>query len=450
MAELKTTVTNLEDDKVALEVEVPAQELKARIDRTIKEMSKDVKMPGFRPGKAPRAVIISRFGKDAVYAHTLEDSVPDWLEKATQEARIKPAGRPELELNPIEDEGQPYIFKATVEVMPRPKLGKYTGIEAEKEVAAVADADVDEQIDRLRLRLATLQEVTGRAAQDGDYALIDFTGYVDGEPLEGGAGKDYMLELGSRQFVPGFEDQIAGMEKGQSKKLELSFPEDYNPEHLAGKAVAFDVELKEIKERVLPEADDAFAADNSEYDTIAELRDAIRQQLTERSENEAEALFQQRAVQKVVDDAEVKVPEAAVASRAHELEMDFISRLRSRGINPEMYMKQSEEDKQKLQEHFMTQAAAELTQEAVLETVADIENFEVSDEEVEEEVRRAAPGMGQDPDKLVKRMREQGRLSVVRDDILRRKAAEHITEHAIPVLKKAGPASEAEKEEVKP
>lgn len=446
MTDLKTTVTDLADNKVSLEIEVPAEELKSRLDRTIREMSKDVKMPGFRPGKAPRAVIINRFGKEGVYAQTLEDAVPEWLEKATLAERIKPAGRPELELNPLEDESQPYTFKATLEIIPRPQLGKYAGIEVEKEIAEVTDADIDEQVDRLRLRLATLKEVEGRAAQEGDYALIDFTGYVDGEPLEGGAGKDYMLELGSKQFIPGFEDQIAGMEKGQSKKLELSFPENYNPEHLAGKDVKFDVELKEIKERVLPEADDAFAADNSEYETMAQLRDEIRGQLTERRENEAEALFQQRAIGKVVDEAQIELPEAAVATRAHELEMDFISRLHSRGIDPEMYIKQSEEDKQKLQEHFMEQATAELRQEAVLEAVADIEKFEASDEEVEEEIRNAAPGMGQDPDKLLKRMREQGRLSVVRDDILRRKAVVHITEHAIPVPKKAGD-TETEKEE---
>lgn len=446
MSDLKTTITNIAENKVALEVEVPPQELKARVDRTVREMSKDVRMPGFRPGKAPRAVIISRFGKEAVYAHALEDAVPDWLEKATTEAKIKPAGQPELDLNPFEDEGQPYTFKATVEVIPRPQLGNYTGIEVEKEVAAVADPDIDEQLDRLRLRLATLQEVEGRAAQAGDYALIDFAGHVDGEPLEGGAGKDYMLELGSKQFIPGFEDQIAGMEKGQSKKLELSFPESYNPEHLAGKAVVFDVELKEIKERVLPEADDAFAVDNSEFETIAELRDELRAQLMKGRENEAEALFQQQVIDKVVGDAEMELPEAAVASRAHELEMEFISRLKSRGISPEMYVRQSEEDKQKLQEHFMTQAVAELRREAVLETVADIEKLEAGDEEVEEEVRNAAPGMGEDPDKLMKRMREQGRLAAVRDDILRHKAAEHIIERAIPVPKKAGPVPEAEKE----
>jgi trigger factor len=447
MADLKTTVSELPENKVSIEIEVPAEELKASIDRTIKEMGKEVKMPGFRPGKAPREILVRRFGKDAVYAHTLEDAVPGWLENAMMQEGIKPVSRPELELNPIEDEAAAYSFKATVDIIPRPELGQYTGVEAEKEVVEVTDADVEEQIEALRTRLATLQTTEGRPAKEGDYVLIDFTGYVDGEPLEGGAGKDYMLELGSKQFIPGFEDQIAGMEIGQSKKLELSFPEEYQPEHLAGKDVKFDVELKEIKERLLPEANDEFAAENSEHETIAALRQELRDRLQDHREQEAEALFQQTAINNIVDEAKLELPPAAIASRAHELEMDFIGQLNSRGVSPEMYMKQSEENKQEFQDHFMKRAEAELRREAVLETVADIEKLEATDAEIEEEIRGAAERMGEKPDKLVKSMREKGRFGIVRDDILRRKAAEHITSNAIPVPKKAKAVTEEKEEE---
>lgn len=453
MADLKTSATALPDNHVQLQVEVPPDEVKSQVDKVIKGLSRDIKMPGFRKGKVPRNLVMQRFGKDAILAHTLEDAMPVWLQRAIDESGIKPVDQPEVELEDTEiglDDilsDQPFVFKAKVAVMPRPQLGKYTGIEAEKDVVSVSDADVDEQIDLLQRRLGRLEEMAEqRPAQDGDYVLIDFTGYVDGEPLEGGTGKDYMLELGSRQFIPGFEDQLTGMEKGQSKELKLTFPEDYRPESLAGKDARFDVSLKEIKERVLPEADDAFAAENSEFDTIAEFRADIKSRIQKAREEEAEAVFRQRAVEKVVEEAQLEVPAKATEARARELEMNFVGSLQARGIGADEYLKMNEEEKQKFSEHFNAQAEAALRSEAVLATVADIENMEVSSEEVEEEIRKAAPRMGKDPDELIREMKQKGRTGIVRDDLIHRKAAQHISDHAIPLLKKAGAAPSEEKE----
>ncbi|MBE0429202.1 MAG: trigger factor [Thermoleophilia bacterium] len=454
MTDLKTTVTSLPDNKVRLDVEVPAEELRLQVDKTVRKLSREVRMSGFRPGKVPRNLIVQRFGKDAILAQTLEDALPGWLQRAIDGSGIKPVDQPEVDLADSEagldellDEKIPLAFKAVAAVMPRPKVGKYTGMEVEKDVVSVTDADVDEQVDMLRRRLGRLEEVkVARPAGEGDYVLIDFTGYLDGEPLEGGASKDYMLELGSKQFIPGFEDQIEGMEKGQSKSFKLAFPEDYKPERLASQDVEFDVTVKEIKERVLPEADDEFAKENSEFDSIAEMREGIKARLQDAGEEEAEKAFRARAVEKAVNEAEVEIPPQAVATRAHELEMDFVTSLQARGVSADQYLNQSAEEKEKFAEHFRTQAETVLKREAVLETVADIEDIEVAEEEVEEEIRKAAPRVGKEPEELILEMKQKGRTGIVRDDLIHKKAAAYIAEHAIPVLKKAGAVSPEEKE----
>lgn len=451
MADIKTNVTTLEGDKVELEVEVPAEIIKAEVNKAIKEIGKDIKLPGFRPGKIPRNLLVSRVGKEAIYAQTLEEALPHWYEDALDISGVKPIDKPEIDVQALEDEDKPFSFKATLAVMPTPELGKYEGVEAEKEEVEVKDEELDEEIDRLRKRVAALNPVEGRPSASGDFVLIDFTGTLDGEPLEGGAGKDYMLELGSNTFIPGFEEQIAGMEQGQSKKVKLTFPEDYRPEKLAGQEVEFEVEVKEIKERILPEADDEFAGENSEFDTIAELRDDIRSRILSGRENAAENAFKQLVVEKVVEAAEVEIPEPAIESRARDIEMNFATQLQRQGFGLEEYLKQTEQDKAAFDEHFKKQATRDIKQELVLEAIAARENFEVTDDEVENEIRVSAIEVGQDPEEFLKKMRESKRMSIVKEDLLRRKAFELVTEKAVAVPKQpeeeaAGEAAEPEAE----
>jgi trigger factor len=444
MADIKTNVNNLEDDKVELEVEIPADEVKAQVTKAIIKLGREVKLPGFRPGKVPRPVLITHFGKEAIHAQALENALSGWYKAAVEESGIKPVDQPEIDFEQIEDDDKPYAFKAVVQVMPRPKLGKYTGLEVEKDVPEVGDGEVEEEIERLRKRMAKLEEIEDRAAGKGDFTLVDFTGYLEGEPLEGGAGKDYMLELGSGQFIPGFEEQIAGMKKGQSKKLKLTFPETYKPEELAGKEAEFDVTVKEIKQRMLPEADDDFAAENSEFDTIAELRDDIEARIMKSREAAAESAFRQRALEKVLEDVELTVPQPLIDSRAHQIEVEFVYSMEAQGASIKDYLEQTDEQKQAFSEHFRKQAEGILRQELVLDTIADIEGLEVSDEEFEEELRSAAESMGKDPEELREKTREQGHEQDIRDDLLRNKASKLLAEKSIPVLKKAGEAKEAE------
>lgn len=451
MADLKTSVTRLPENKVELQVEVPAADLQAEVQKTIKGLSRDIKMPGFRKGKVPHNLIVQRFGKDAILAQTLENAMSGWIELAIDGAGVKPIDKPELDMEELQDDSKPFTFKVTVPVMPPARVGEYVGAEAEKDVTAVTEEDVDEQVDQLRKRLARLEEVApDRPAQEGDYTRIDFAGYMDGEPLEGGAGQDYMLELGSSQFIPGFEEQIAGMEKDQSKKLKLAFPEEYKPQELAGKEVEFDVTVKEIKERVMPAADDEFAAENSEFDTMAAMRADIRARVEQAHEEEAQLAFRQQAVAKVVADAQVEIPAEAMEKRSHEIEMDFLASLQARGVGADEYLKQSEEDQKKFTEHFQAQAEAALRHEAVLEAVAEKEKIEVTDAEIDEEIRKAAPRMNKEPEELITEMREKGRTGIVRDDLIQRKAADYIADHAVAVPAKAGAAPAKEKETATP
>lgn len=447
MTEIKTNVTNLENDKVKLEAEVPAEEVKTQVEKTIKSLGRDIKIPGFRSGKIPRNVIVSRIGKENIMSQVLQDALPGWYEQAVLSAGIKPVGQPDMEFDELQDEDEPYCFSCEIGVPPKPKVGKYTGVEVEKDFVTVEDEEVEEQIDQIRTRVAALEEVTGRPCQKGDFVIVDFTGSIGGEPLEGGAGKDYMLELGSGTFIPGFEDQIEGMEKDQSKNLTLTFPDDYRPDELAGKEVVFDVTMKEIKERVLPEADDEFAAENSEFDTIAELREDISSRMLKMREEQAEQIFRARIISKVADESEVEIPEPMIDSRAHEIEIDFIAQIQRRGLSPDDYMSQPDEEREQFRKRFQEQAVASVRQELVLNAIADAEEIEVNDEEVEQEIRQTAEESGQDPDELLEKTREAQRIETIREGLRRRKAMELLGEKAIPVLKKAGQDTDGEKEE---
>lgn len=437
MADIKTTVEKLDGDQVELTVEIPAAEVKSEVNKAIKKLAKDVKMPGFRPGKVPRPVLISHFGIEAIHAHALEDALPGWYTAAVEQSAIKAVDKPEIDFEQIEDEDNPYSFKAKVQVMPKAKLGNYTGLEVEKEIVEVQEAEVDEEIERLQKRMAKLEPIEGRPAAEGDFVLIDFTGYVDGEPLEGGAGKDYMLELGSGQFIPGFEEQIAGMETGQSKKLKLTFPETYKPEELAGKEAEFDVAVKEIKERMLPEADDEFAAENSEFDTIAELRADVEARILKGRESSAESAFRARALDRVMVDVELKLPAPMIASRASQIEYEFIYSMEQQGASIKDYMEQTDEQKQLFMQHFYRQAEAVLRQEMVLEAIAEAEGLTVTDEDFMEEVTRAAESMGKEVDELLEKTKGEKHEQDIRDDLLRNKAAKLLAGKSVPVMKTA-------------
>lgn len=445
MTEIKTSVTTLEDERVQLDVEVPKEEVAHQIDHTIKHLAGKVKIDGFRKGKVPKAMLVSRLGKETILSETLSEALPHWYDEAVAVAGIRPIDRPELDFEDLSGDDA-FTFKATVAVRPRPKLGKYTGIEVEKEVVEVGDDEVDEPIERMRKRLAGMEVIEGRAAQEGDFVVIDFTGFVDGELLAGGTGRDFMLELGGGSFIPGFEEQVAGMEPGQSKKLTLTFPENYRPEELAGKEAEFEVALKEIKQRVLPELNDEFATEASEFDTLAELRDDIRGRMTKAREEAAQGLYREQALKQVAAESEVTVPEVMINNRAGSLKDEFLMALEDGGQTLEGYMEATGTGEEEMMKSFREQAERMVRQELVLDTIAEIEGIEVSGEEVEAEIRQQAVAMGYRPDQLVEEMRKHRRESVVRDRLLRRQALMVLGDKAVPVPGKAETAEAAAEE----
>ncbi len=445
MSDIKTSISKQEGNSVVLEVEVPGDEVKARVDRTVRRMAREVNIPGFRKGKVPRPVLYSNLGKETILAQVLSDAMPDWYQAAVDEAEIDPIDQPELDFGALEDENGPFSFKATVQVPPRPKLGKYTGLEVEKEVVSVEAEEVEEQIERLRLSLSRLETVDRDTVKEGDFVLIDFTGYMDGEPIEGAAGKDHMLELGSGSFIPGFEEGIVGMKLGETKKITLSFPDEYQPERLAGKEAEFEVTVKEIKERVLPEADDEFAAEASEFETIEELRADIEKRFREAREKNVEDAFRQRLVEAAANEAEVEVPEPMIRAKAEEMKKELSRSLASQGASLEQYLEHTGMDESELDRRLAAQAETYVKQELVLDAIAEVEGIEVSDEDIEQEIRTTAEKMGYDPERLLAGARDAGHEKVVRRDLRRRGAIDIMAESAVPVLRRA--ADEAGKDE---
>lgn len=450
MTKINTSVSNLEDNKVNLEVEVSAEEVKSKVDKTLKKMAREVNIPGFRKGKIPRPVLFSKIGKESILAQVLSDSLPEWYDRAVAQSGIKVIDQPELDIDALEEEDKPFSFKATVSVPPKPDLGEYVGMELEKDEVEIDDSEVDDQIERLRMSLANLEKVDRKKAEKGDFVLIDFTGYIDNEPLEGGAGKDHSLELGSNSFIPGFEEGIEGMEIGQSKKLTLEFPEDYRPEHLAGKEVIFDVELKEIKERVLPELNDGFAEEASEYDTLAELKEDITNKIRKTKEDNNERVFRQKAVDKATAEAEVDIPPVMIESRLAEMKQELGSTLKTQGASIEMYLAHVGMDEKSLDERLSVEAESYVRQELVVDAIAEAEDIEVSKEDIEQEIRETAERMGYDPEELLKGAEEAGHKDVIRRDLKRRRAIDIITDKAKVIPVKAEDAeveAEEEKEE---
>jgi trigger factor len=432
LSEIKTSVSKQDGNSVLLEVEVPGEEVKARVDRTVKRMARDVRIPGFRKGKVPRPVLYSNFGKEAILAQTLSDALPDWYQEAVDGAGIKPIDQPELDFDSLEDEDKPFSFKATVEVPPRPVLGKYTGLEVEKPVVSIDREEVEEQVDRLRLSLSKLEPQERDRAESGDFVLIDFT------------GKDHMLELGSGSFIPGFEEGIEGMKKGETKQISLTFPENYQPGHLAGKEVQFDVALKEIKEQVLPEADDDFAAEASEFETVKELRESIEGKLREAREENADHVFRQNLVEQAMEASEVEIPAPMIKTKVEEMKEELDRSLRSQGASIDVYIEQTGMDEAALDERLSAQAEVYVKQELVLDAIAESEGIEVTDDDIEQEIRDTAEKMGYDPEALLEGARDSGHDKVVRRDLLRRGAIDRMAESAVPILKKEDKKGEGE------
>ena len=430
---MKTEVKELPESRVEVQVEVPAEDVGRAANRTARAMAREMRLPGFRQGKAPPSLVIQRLGFGAVLQEAIREALPEWYERALLASGIVPIGDPDVELTAApEAEGEPLSFKFEVGVRPAAELGEYKGLEVGKAEREVPEDVVDREVERLREGFARLEPVE-RPAAEGDSVLIDFEGLIDGAAFEGGKAEDYLLALGSDQLIEGFEEQLVGAAAGEDREVEVSFPADYHAEHLAGKEAVFKVKVKEVREKILPELDDDFASEASEFDTLEELRADIAEKVGGALESRAEEDFRIAAVDAAVDAATVEVPEAIVTARATERWERMERQLAGRGMDPNAFLQMQGKTREELIEESKPDAERELKREAVVTAIAEAEGIEVSDEEMAEALAHSAEHERTTPEKLLQRLRENGRDAMVREDIRARKAIDLVAEAARPI-----------------
>src|SRR3954449_1720515 len=379
--QVKTNTTALEDSRVRVEVEVEPSAVDRALSEAAADLGRDMRIPGFRKGKVPPQVVLQRVGRDAVLDEAVRKALPDWYEEAIGEAGVAPVGEPNLDLQELPEKGAPLSFTIEVGVRPPAKLGEYKGLEVGRREPEVASEAIDEEVDRLRESSASLENVD-RPAQKGDFVVLDFVGKVGGEPFEGGEARGYLLELGSGRLVEGFEEQLEGATAGEERQVTVTFPEDYRAENLAGNEATFDVAVKEVKEKRLPELDDDFATEAGGFDSLDELREDIATRLREQQERMVETEFREAVVDAAVAEAKIDVPHELVHAKAHEMWHQTARRLSAQGLDPARYLqmtgKDSEED---IVHEAEPEAERALKRESVLAAVVEAEGIEVSNEE---------------------------------------------------------------------
>lgn len=432
-----TTTTELPDSRVRVDVEVAPEAVEQEVRSAAQALGRELKVAGFRKGKVPPQVVLQRVGREAVLDEAVRRALPNWYEEALSDAGLATVGDPRVNLGELPEKGAPLSFSIEVGIRPPAKLGDYKGLEVGRREPDVSKERVDEEIERLRDSLASLETVE-RAAQSGDFLVLDFIGRIDGTPFEGGEGRGYLLELGSGRFVPGFEEQLLGASAGEEREVNVSFPADYGAEEVAGKDAVFSVTVKEVKEKRLPELDDDFAAEAGGFDTLEELRADIEQKLREAEERVIEQEFRQAAVDAAVAHAQVDVPRELVHAKAHEMWHETVHRMQRRGVDPRRYLELIGKDEEELVTEAEPEAEQAIRRESVLAAIVETEGIEVSDEEVLDTLRdtasRATDNLNEDAlRRSFERAKQEGRDDVLREDIAMRKAVDLLVEQAKPI-----------------
>ncbi|TDL82114.1 trigger factor [Peribacillus frigoritolerans] len=417
----------LEGNQGVLTVEVDAETFSKALDEAFKKVSKQVNIPGFRKGKVPRGMFEQRFGVESLYQDALDIILPEVYPQAVEEAGIEPIDRPEIDVEQIE-KGKNLIFTAKVVVKPEVKLGEYKGLEVEKVNAEVSEEDVDAELKTLQERHAELVVKEDGAVENGDTVVIDFEGFVDGEAFEGGTAENYTLEIGSGSFIPGFEDQLVGLLAGGEKDVEVTFPEEYHAENLAGKPATFKVKLHEIKAKELPALDDEFAKDaDEEVESLEALKAKTRTRLEETRKAEAENTLRDSLVDKASDNAEVDIPQVLIENEVNRMMQEFEQRLQAQGMNLELYFQFSGQDEDALKEQMKEDASKRVKYNLTLEAIAKAENIEVTDEDVDAEIAKMAEMYNMPVENIKQAL---GSLEGLKEDLKVRKAIDFLVENS--------------------
>lgn len=425
---MSVQVEKLENSMAKLTIETSAEELEKALQNAFLKNKNKISIPGFRKGKVPRQVIEKMYGPAIFYEDAANELIPDAYEKALDECEEDIVSSPEIDVTQIE-KGKPFIFTALVALKPEVKLGKYKGVKIDKVDMEVTEEEVDAEINRERENNSRNIEVTDRAVQDGDMTVIDFEGFVDGVAFDGGKGENYPLTIGSGAFIPGFEEQLVGAEIGKEVEVNVTFPEDYQAEDLKGKAALFKCTVKEIKEKELPELDDEFASEVSEFDTLAEYKEDVKVKLTEKKEREAKDAKEAAVIEAIVNDSEIEIPEAMLTTQQRQMVDEFAQRMQMQGLTMEQYFQFTGASYDKMIEQVKPQAERRIRSRLVLEAVAKAENIEASDADFEDELKTMAEAYQMEVDK-VKEMLPEKSAAQIKQDIVVRKAAEFVVEKA--------------------
>ncbi len=422
-------VEKLEKNMAKLTVEVSAEDLEKAIEKAYQKQKKKISIPGFRKGKVPRQIVEKMYGREVFYEDAANDLIPDAYDKALEECEEDIVSSPRIEVTQIEA-GKPFVFTATVALKPEVKLGEYKGVKIEKIDREVTEEDVMAEINRERENNARNISVEDRPVKDGDMTVINFEGFVDDVAFEGGKGENYPLTIGSGAFIPGFEEQLVGAEIGKEVEVKVTFPEDYQAENLQGKEAVFKCTVKEIKEKELPELDDEFASEISEFDTLEEYKEDVKKNLAEKKEKDAKTARENEAVDVAVKASEMEIPDAMLETQQRQMVDEFAQRITMQGLSMEQYMQFTGANYQQLIDQVKPQAEERIKSRLVLEAIAKAENIVASEEDFEEEMKTMADVYQMEIDKVKELMGEKEKKNIMLD-LAVRKAAEFVAENAV-------------------
>ena len=421
-------VEKMEKNMAKLTIEVSAEDLDKAMEGAYKKAKGRITLPGFRKGKAPRKMIEKMYGKGVFLEDAVNALLPEHYSKAAAESELEIVSQPKIDVVQMEP-GKDFIFTAEVAVKPEVTLGEYKGLEVPKTEISVTDEEVDAEVKKEQEKNSRTITVEDRAAQKDDIVTIDFEGFTDGVAFEGGKGSDYPLTIGSNTFIPGFEDQLIGANTGDHVEVKVTFPEEYQAKELAGKEAVFQCDVKKIEAKELPELDDDFAKDVSEFDTLAEYKENVKKELTEKKEAEAKTAKENAVIDKVIENAQMDIPEAMIDTQCRQMMDDFGRRMQSQGLSMEQYFQFTGQSMDKMMEDMKPQALKRIQTRLVLEKVVETENIEASEDEINEEISKMAEMYKMEADKVRELLGEQG-LGQMKEDLAVQKAVTMLADAA--------------------
>ena len=418
-----------EKNMMKLVIETTAEEFEKGLNEAYNKNKNKIRIPGFRKGKAPRKMIEKLYGAEIFYEDAANAIIPEAYAQAAEESKLEIVSQPKIEVVELE-QGKPFVFSAAVAVKPEVELGQYKGVEVTKVETEVTDEDVANELKKIQEQNSRTISVAERAVKDGDMTVIDFEGFVDGEAFEGGKGENYPLTIGSHSFIDNFEDQIIGMNIGDEKEINVTFPEEYHAEELKGKPATFKVKVNEIKEKQLPELDDDFAQDVSDFDTMDAYKESLVKQIADRKANEAKVKKEDEAMEKIIEAAKMDIPEAMVDTQVNRMAEDFARRLQQQGLSIEQYFQYTGMTAQKVLEDMKPEALTRIKSRLVLEAIVKAENIEVSEDEVNAELQKMADMYKMELDK-VKELMGENEEKQIKEDLAVQKAVDLIVDTAV-------------------